>query len=592
MNRAKELLFTVPGLALFGQADANTLDTLKEAAAIWRDEGKLLNAGFVMSLASRAAWGDGDEVDACTRQAIDDYQNCVNTSQVDSHESLVALTKLGSEVRQWFMGDVRITAFIRSVDAELARRLVNFSRNSDHRCSYLVTGLQIGTDFDGSWSPLWPGQPLGTHTGPVSVSVAFGSHSEGSVGRAAWVGVPSAFSLLLRAADHKGAFQITEECPAEFRSVTLAGWVPALHGLLRLRDPATTFDEAAMLFAADTEPQDQAEILRRGGWSGTNVLLWAKYFKALSLLERAKSDIGIAPELVAEASRALAGTESGLVNPQVSRLRVTVCALAGVLGVQPSLSPKEARNELALQARIFGQEEGDEVGMQFFSVAETTLESFERDPARALADGDLQAMLTALEKLPLVGADLAKAVRPAIGQAALRTILGPMRTWVHRALEAIHDEAQLRRVVLRLVQASVPLYAQIRHGPIEHGKDIAVLIEKDSVRTLRMYQAKVGDLTVPAWRNATHELEEIFLVPLESIQIQEPVAEREGILVCNGHANPYVEPLIGPWIDEQARAYGRHFKFIHLDDLVNWIVNDRLVNEFRTVATELGLPTA
>jgi hypothetical protein len=592
MNRAKDLLLTVPGLALFGQADAKTLATLKEIAAIWRDEGKLLNAGFVMSIASRAAWGNGDEVQACTRQAIDDYQSCVNTSEADSHEGLVALTKLGSEVRQWFVGDLRITEFLRSVDAELARRLASLSRTSDHRCSYLVTGLQVGTDFDGPWSPVWPGQPLGPDTGPVSVSVAFGSHSEGSVGHAAWVGVPGAFSLLLGAADHKGAFQITEQCPDEFRSVNLAGWVPALNGLLRLQDPATAFDEAARLFAADTAPQDQTEIVRRGGWSGANVLLWAKYFKALSLLERAKSDAVHAPELVAEASRALAGTESGLVNPQVSRLRVTVRALAGVLGVQPSLRPREARNELALQAQIFGQEEGDQAGIQFFSVAEATLGSFERDPARALTDGDLQALLTALENLPLVGSDLARAVRPAIGQAALRTILGPVRTWVHRALEAIRDEAQLRRVVLRLVQASTPLYAQIRHGPIEYGKDIAVLIEKDSVRTLRMYQVKVGDLTLPVWRNATHELEEAFLVPLESIQIREPVTEREGILVCNGHANPYVEPLIGPWIVEQARAYGRRLRFMHLDDLVNWIVNDRLVNEFRTIATELGLPTA
>jgi len=591
MNRAKDLLFTVQSLGLFGQADATTLDTLKQAADIWRDQGKLLNAGFVMSLASRAAWGDGGEVQACTRQAIEDYQNCVNTSDVDSHEALVALTKLGSEVRHWFMADVRITTFMKAVDAELLRRLINLSRTSDRRCSYLVSGLPIGTDFDSPWSPIWPGQPFGTCTGPVSVGLAFGSHSEGSAGQAAWVGVPGAFSLLLRAADHNGAFQITQECPAEFRSVTLAGWVPALGGLLRLRDPATAFDDAARLSGADTEPLDQAEILARGGWSATNVLLWAKYFRALSLLERAKSDVGLAPELVAEASRALAGTESGLVNPQVTRLRVTVRALAGVLGVQPSLSPREARSELALEARIFGHEEGDDVGMQFFSVAETALDSLERDPARALVDAHLPAMLTAIERLPLLGADLARAVRPAIGQAALRTILGPIRTWVHRALEAIHDEAQLRRVVLRLVQASVPQFAQVRHGPIEYGKDIVVLVERDSVRTLRMYQAKVGDLTVPAWRNATHELEEMFLVKLQSVQIQEPVAGREGILVCNGHANPYVEPLIGPWIAEQARAHGRHFEFMHLDGLVNWIVNDRLVNEFRTIAIELGLPT-
>lgn len=377
------------------------------------------------------------------------------------------------------------------------------------------------------------------------------------MGQFVWVGVPGAFTKLLGALDYRAAFEITETCSEQFTSISLAGWVPALQGLLHLREPAVAYDEAARLFAADTAPEDPREIQKRGGWSGANVLLWAKYFRALSLLEQVKSNVGRAPELVAAASAALEGTESGLVDSQVSRLRVTIRAIAGVLGVSPSLSLKEARKELAFQARLFGHEDGDELGMQFFSVAETTLDRFERDPARALADDDLQVMLRALERLPIIGSELTKAIRPAFGEAALRTILGPVRTWVHRALEAIHDESQLRRVLLRLIQASVPLYAQIRHGPIEYGKDIAVVFEKDSTRTLRFYQAKVGDITAPIWRNASHELEEMYLVPLASIQIPEPVAKREGILVCNGHANPFVEPIMGPWIDEQARVHGR-----------------------------------
>src|SRR5207249_6362503 len=66
---------------------------------------------------------------------------------------------------------------------------------------------------------------------------------------------------------------------------------------------------------------------------------------------------------------------------------------------------------------------------------------------------------------------------------------------------------------------SSDLYAQIRHGPIEYGKDIAVVVEKDSKRILRLYQAKVGDITVPVWRNATHELEEMFLVDRKSTRL-------------------------------------------------------------------------
>jgi hypothetical protein len=297
----------------------------------------------------------------------------------------------------------------------------------------------------------------------------------------------------------------------------------------------------------------------------------------------------MAAEFVAEASRALDGTESGLVNPQVARLGLVVRALAGILGVEPSITLDRAKKDLALQARIFGEEEADAFGIQFFEKTERALERFERSPASALSEGELEGVLTALERLPLVGSDLARAVRPGVGEAALKAILGPERAWIHRKLEAITDEAKLRRLILRLLQASIPRYAQIRHGPIEYGKDVVVLVDYDGKRILRMYQAKAGDITVPVWRTAAHELEEMFLVPLSELQIGSEVDVREGVLVCNGHANNHVEPIIGPWIDEQARAYGRLFRFMHLDDIVNWIVKERLIGEFRAIAAELGL---
>ena len=43
-------------------------------------------------------------------------------------------------------------------------------------------------------------------------------------------------------------------------------------------------------------------------------------------------------------------------------------------------------------------------------------------------------------------------------------------------------------------------------------------------------------------------------------------------------------------MEEQARVHGRSFSFMHLDALVDWILRDRLVNEFRAAARELGLP--
>lgn len=540
-----------------------------------------------------AAWGNGAEVDRCVQEAITDYEQCINTEPADSFEGLAALTKLIREFRMWYRGEERITSFIRSLEDELAQRILRMATASPHKCSFLIRGILVATDFETPWQPLHPGEPspFGAGRAGVVSQMVFGGYETVSAAGAS-IGIPSAFSLFLRTADYGAAHRLVIDCPDYFRYPSLAGWPPALRGLLRLSDPATDFEEAAALFAADGPPTSEQEWAERGGsWSGENQQLWAKYFTALSSLERAKADPAEVKRLVANASSALEGTESGLVNPQVSRLRVFVRALAGLLGVEPSLRLDQAKQELKMQGRIFGTEESDVLGLEFLQTTEMALERFHSNPARALGEGDLESVLRALEKLPLLGSDLARAVRPALGDAALSAILGPHNTWIHRALESIKDESMLRRLILRLLQADKPLYAQIRHGPIEYGKDVAVVLEIEGRQVLRMYQAKTKDITVPVWRTAQHELEEMYLVALDELQIQGRVDSREGILLCNGHANTFVEPLIGPWIKEQARAYGRAFKFMHLDDLVGWITRNGLVNEFKAIASELNLPT-
>src|SRR5438067_12930517 len=107
---------------------------------------------------------------------------------------------------------------------------------------------------------------------------------------------------------------------------------------------------------------------------------------------------------------------------------------------------------------------------------------------------------------------------------------------MHRTLEAITDERQLQRIIYRLSQASLPLYAQILHGPLEYGKDIVAFFERDGERVLRMYQVKIGDISQAEWRDIRGQLEEMYLVPVAEISVPasaEP--KREGILVCNGH---------------------------------------------------------
>jgi hypothetical protein len=147
----------------------------------------------------------------------------------------------------------------------------------------------------------------------------------------------------------------------------------------------------------------------------------------------------------------------------------------------------------------------------------------------------------------------------------------------------------LRRIILRLLQSGLPLYSQVRHGPLEYGKDITALLEIEGVIVLRHFQAKCGDIDTRKWRESKDELEQIFLVPLQSLQLPVLPQRIEGVLVTNGHANTYVEPVMTGWFDEQRKTHGRHVSFMHLDGLVDWIVENRLVNELRAALQEEGI---
>jgi hypothetical protein len=145
---------------------------------------------------------------------------------------------------------------------------------------------------------------------------------------------------------------------------------------------------------------------------------------------------------------------------------------------------------------------------------------------------------------------------------------------------------------LRLFQNSIPRYAQIRHGPIEYGKDIAVAAQDGDKLVLRLYQAKCGDIKKGDWNEIRPQLEEIFQVPLDSFQIPSPVHRRVGILIWNGHSEAHVEPVMQAWRNDQWTAFQREFEFMHLDDIVTYIVDSRLVSAFREALAEEGIPVA
>ena len=263
--------------------------------------------------------------------------------------------------------------------------------------------------------------------------------------------------------------------------------------------------------------------------------------------------------------------------------------LSKLLSDPESLNAEGARQEYILYARASGEELHHEAGLEFLQRAAKAFHGFRLDPATELTRDNLSSALSALGRLPMIGPEVAAALGPALGASAFDQALGPVRTWVHRTLEGLTNEAQLRHILLRLLQASIPRYAQIRHGPIEFGKDLAVLVQEGNRLVLRMYQVKCGDIDKKKWRDSQHELEEMFLVPLSTFQMPAEPDALEGVFWVTGHANPYVEQVMVAWIAEQLEKFGRRIVFVHLDEVVEWLFRERLISEFKNALKELGI---
>lgn len=109
-----------------------------------------------------------------------------------------------------------------------------------------------------------------------------------------------------------------------------------------------------------------------------------------------------------------------------------------------------------------GESEQDRLALTFISEAADGFRGFATDPSSEMTRGRLANAMVALAKIPTIGSEVINALGPEIGRRAWSISLGPVRTWMHQSLGGITDEARFRNVLLRLLQSSLPLYAQVR----------------------------------------------------------------------------------------------------------------------------------
>jgi len=401
--------------------------------------------------------------------------------------------------------------------------------------------------------------------------------------------VPSAFQLYVHLADYSAANGLADRYPEEFSTLGLRAWKHAVEGLTSNANRAESFAAAAEMFAADVSPSRE-ELAKRGSWSGINVQVWAPYFRVRQLLAEAVEKPEALVAKLKEASVVLPPTQSGFHHPTVERTAILVHALESILNGKDVGGVRTAIKTYEREATLTGPAEEDELSLRFLALVAESLEGFAANPAQEVTSGRLREALAILDRLPLFEQGFAGAVEPELGKVAVESVIGPVRTWVYRALEAITDEPVLQRVLLRLSQASLPLHAQVLHGPVEFGKDVVVLEKAAETNVLKMYQVKVGDIARPGWRAVQPQLEEMFLVDVPATVV--PAAEpfvREGILFFTGHVHPLTAPVVVGWIGEQAERLGRRFVLMDLDDIVGWIERDNLIAEFRLALQDEGL---
>jgi hypothetical protein len=388
-----------------------------------------------------------------------------------------------------------------------------------------------------------------------------------------------------------GAYEIIKSRKDAFTTSGLIGWRAVTIANVNPAEAMERFDEAADAFGADAQPDNIEELMQRGGfWSGTNQQLWAKYFRARARVIESIRRPAEVSSLLEQARECLVGTEWGHHSSEVSKFNVLINVLSTLVSDPTSFSAEDARREYERELSRLEEKEEDRLAITFITDAADAFRGYQTSPALELTRNRLETALNALAKIPVIGPEVTEVVRPEIGKSAILTIEGgPIRTWMHRSLESIANEAVLRRVLLRLLQSALPKYAQIRHGPIEEGKDIAALTEEDGTFVLRLYAAKCGDITKPKWHAAREELEEMFTVDTNRFQLPVVPDRIEGSLVTNGHASPFAERAMEGWFNSRRTALEWAVEFIHLDKLVEWIVKNHLITELRAALEEHGI---
>ncbi|MES0491341.1 MAG: hypothetical protein ABUK01_15210 [Leptospirales bacterium] len=539
-------------------------------------------AGYAYKTAMDGSWGlDRDLLVENASLAVDNFSLYIRSQQnIDAKYllTLYCLISTFNTMSQLFRNpsiDLQLSLLYEDLANKLANKENNFK---DNYC--LVYGISVKFNLDDQCDIVYD-----------RVNYSAGKTNWALDGSFIQTDIPSAFSILKSIPDYEGTTQIIDEHPGAFDNNDLIGWKNVILAHNNPEKADEYFKNAYELFENDNPQLFEIEKEKgiRNNYSGDNHLLYSRYFKSRYYLSRALLGKGEFSENIISAIEPIKDYRSGFVSSQYLKYRAILLTFANFIDTSIGFEPVTGIEEFRLACKLSSNKDEDYLVLNILNSLSEYFKNLETSPERTVITSDLTRILDLLDSISYVDSQILSNFQPYIGQHVIKVITGGTN-WIYRTIDKINDEAILRKVLLRLFQYKYPKYAQIVHGPMEHGKDILVVLEEQGINTLLSYQVKIGDIKTSAWRDIKPQLEEVFEVEPPAIITDDTVIhDKIGILIFNGHPNTAAEEKMSGWKHERFEKLGNKYEFMHLDSIVQFIVQNKLYSELRKTLQEFQI---
>lgn len=211
----KEAFKTLRPALIASRPDIDAVNELRRIAEDWLRAGQPFSAGYANQHAIDLAWGNFDLLVQCYNDGLAAFQSGALDSSRPAMERLACLwmwkTLLSRDYTD--IDTAQLSQALKSLDEEMAQLLLELSDTTgdpDAQAGYLVRGIHLTTDLEGSFIPEFPafeirGMGMGWTDDTVTITIQ------------------SAFQRFVAVSDYEAANTIAVSCPDAFTTPGLRG---------------------------------------------------------------------------------------------------------------------------------------------------------------------------------------------------------------------------------------------------------------------------------------------------------------------------------------------------------------------------------